>query len=638
MKVLVDCTPISIGGGIQVAIALIAGLREQTDIVWRAVASSPIEAALPAEILADGRVIRIKKETRFDRIRLRSALIDIEQEFAPDIVFTVFGPAYFRARGPHVVGFALPYLIYERDGLIPAATPSERFVDWLRCVMLRRADHLVVETETVRRRLAGRLRIDPARISVIGNSVNPFLMRKPAADAPAGRFNFLIPSAYYLHKNLEIAPRVAAAMRQLDPDLDFVFQLTLEAGEAPWTAIAEQAQRLGVSDRLVTLGVLPLEDLARAYREASAVFLPTVREASTAVYPESFYFRRPLVTSDMDFARELCGEAAMFVAPHAPQEIACRLIELARSPKMRARLVEAGIQQLARAYPQAKDKFAMQMAMLAALARREGAKADAAGRELAAEPERPSGAAPELKSVQDRPHRRDAIDFHDRIARQWDSKYLTGGFRRRAAFFEREIMPLIARPGDWLDAGCGSGYFSRMLSAAGGNVIGVDASAAMIAAATEIAMEAKLSNPPRFQVVDTVERLSFPDESFSGCVCLSVVEYLDNPYQCLDELARVLAPGGALVVSAPHANSPVRLAQSLATSMMARSKALKWRYRAHSNFETTRRELREVFARRGLTLQKIVGFDAALPPFLRSSLPPSLMFAIAIKAGREDAE
>jgi glycosyltransferase involved in cell wall biosynthesis len=332
-----------------------------------------MEAALPPEILADPRIILVTKGSPFNRMGLHKTLMAIERAFAPDVVFTVFGPAYFRARAPHVVGFALPYLIYERDGPIPAATPVERLGDWLRCVMLRQADHLVVETQTVRDRLARRLRIDPTQISVIGNSVNPLLVRHAeAASTPLGSFNFLIPSAYYLHKNLEIVPRVAAALRGLDPDLDFAFRLTLKPDSAHWQALAEQARQLGVADRLINLGVLPLEDLAHAYREASAVFLPTLREASTAVYPESFYFKRPLVTSDMDFARELCGDAALFVAPLAPEEIAFRLIGLVRSPAMRMRLVKAGVQQLSRTYPKAKDKFAMQLAILGAVARRKG--------------------------------------------------------------------------------------------------------------------------------------------------------------------------------------------------------------------------------------------------------------------------
>ena len=79
-----------------------------------------------------------------------------------------------------------------------------------------------------------------------------------------------------------------------------------------------------------------------------------------------------------------------------------------------------------------------------------------------------------------------AIRYHDTLAESWTERYASGGFKRRADFFTTEVLPKKAAiSGDWIDVGCGSGVFSRMLAAAGANVLGVDGSAAMIAAAFE---------------------------------------------------------------------------------------------------------------------------------------------------------
>lgn len=370
MKLLVDCSPLSQGGGVQAAIAFLANLQERSDIVWQAVLPESLRPFLPISVAADARVSFVRKRSGLHNVAVGRVLLKIERTFSPDVVFTVFGPAYFRARACHVVGFAMPNLIYEPDGPLGSRTISDRLRNWIRRVMLRRADHLVVETETVRTRLSQCLGIAPSRISVIGNSVNPLLLREAIAhDPPMGRFGFLLPSAYYRHKNLEITPAVAAAMRRIDPQLDFEFRFTLEASSKNWRAIKGEAKRLGVADRLVTLGVLRLEILARAYREASAVFLPTLREASTAVYPESFFFGRPLVTSDMDFARELCDDAALFVPPLDSEEIAAQLVELARSPELRERLFESGKRHLSNAFPQPAEKFSIQIDLLRSMAR-----------------------------------------------------------------------------------------------------------------------------------------------------------------------------------------------------------------------------------------------------------------------------
>jgi glycosyltransferase involved in cell wall biosynthesis len=373
MKVLVDCTPISVGGGVQATIAVLINLRARADITWKAIARVSLRPLLLPEIASDPRILFVQKRSAFANIFLRRKLQVIERAFAPDVVFTVFGPALFRARARHLVGFAQPHLIYDADCAALVRRGIQRLTDWLMRISLRQSDHIVVETQTVRRRLAERVGIDAAKISVIPNSVNPIIMKYASGESrPDKRFAFLVPSAYYRHKNLEIVPNVAAAMRQLAPDLDFEFRFTLEPQSAAWRMLACEAQQLGVADRLVTLNVLRLDELVRAYHAASAVFLPTLREASTAVYPESFVMGRPLVTSDIDFARELCGEAALFVPPSDAAAIARRLVELARSPDLRFRLVESGRKQLLKAYPDPDQKFAMQLNLLRTLSSEAG--------------------------------------------------------------------------------------------------------------------------------------------------------------------------------------------------------------------------------------------------------------------------
>ena len=73
-----------------------------------------------------------------------------------------------------------------------------------------------------------------------------------------------------------------------------------------------------------------------------------------------------------------------------------------------------------------------------------------------------------------------AVAYHDEIASGWDNRYLRGAFARRAAFFRDRILPQLPREGIWLDVGCGSGYFSRIMARRGSRVIGYDGSQAML--------------------------------------------------------------------------------------------------------------------------------------------------------------
>jgi SAM-dependent methyltransferase len=98
-----------------------------------------------------------------------------------------------------------------------------------------------------------------------------------------------------------------------------------------------------------------------------------------------------------------------------------------------------------------------------------------------------------------------------------------------------------------LDAGCGIGYGAAMLHGAGASeVVGVDVS--------ETAIEIARSRVPDgvwLEVADLVD-LPFPDDQFDRIVCFEVIEHVDHPELVLDELARVLAPGGLLLISSPN--------------------------------------------------------------------------------------
>jgi len=50
---------------------------------------------------------------------------------------------------------------------------------------------------------------------------------------------------------------------------------------------------------------------------------------------------------------------------------------------------------------------------------------------------------------------------------------------------------------------------------------------------------------------DDIEDLKFPDESFYGAVCWSVLEHVPNPQLAVAELHRVLKPGGIVWIQVP---------------------------------------------------------------------------------------
>jgi SAM-dependent methyltransferase len=220
-----------------------------------------------------------------------------------------------------------------------------------------------------------------------------------------------------------------------------------------------------------------------------------------------------------------------------------------------------------------------------------------------------------------------AVAYHELISAGWDKRYLNGSFLRRFAFIDRQVIPVGSVSGVWLDAGCGSGTFSRMLLTNGARaVIGVDGSSGMIAQAQGLSVKEKLDDNAKFMEVGGLEALPLQDEAFDGVICFSVMEYLPDPEASLRELARILKPGGRAVISIPHRHSVLRRVQSL-TYLRRNSKiSAGLAYLDSSYFTINPAWAGAWFSKAGLRLIAHHSFDPFIPRFLHALLPPSLVF------------
>jgi SAM-dependent methyltransferase len=99
-----------------------------------------------------------------------------------------------------------------------------------------------------------------------------------------------------------------------------------------------------------------------------------------------------------------------------------------------------------------------------------------------------------------------------------------------------------------LDVGCGAGHYTAELLDRGADVVGVDGSERMLEHA-----RSRVGSRATFVRHDLEQPLAFArDSSFDGAVLPLVLHHIDAREQLLAELARVLRPGGWLVVSTQH--------------------------------------------------------------------------------------
>lgn len=152
----------------------------------------------------------------------------------------------------------------------------------------------------------------------------------------------------------------------------------------------------------------------------------------------------------------------------------------------------------------------------------------------------------------DRPLQRTQLEFADlRTAWEEHSARFIAWARKPEhdsywQYHRAQFLELLPPPGRrTLDLGCGEGRLSRDLKALGHDVVGIDVSPTMIAAARELDPELEL------HVADAAS-LPFSDASFDLVVAFMSLQDIDDYRGAIGEAARVLEAGGRLCLAIVH--------------------------------------------------------------------------------------
>ncbi len=110
-----------------------------------------------------------------------------------------------------------------------------------------------------------------------------------------------------------------------------------------------------------------------------------------------------------------------------------------------------------------------------------------------------------------------------------------------------------------VEIGCGRGQFSRFLARYARQVTGVDFSEAAIRIARE-KNECLAGTPAPLFLVGSADALPFPAHHFDTLFSCECLEHLPAPKQALREFARVLKPGGHLILTTENYSNGMLIA------------------------------------------------------------------------------
>jgi ubiquinone/menaquinone biosynthesis C-methylase UbiE len=219
--------------------------------------------------------------------------------------------------------------------------------------------------------------------------------------------------------------------------------------------------------------------------------------------------------------------------------------------------------------------------------------------------------------------------FYESFAEEFDSKMNMYDTNKRLKVFYNELLIDDLNGKKLLDAGCGTGWFSKVAYERGAIVTSMDLGENLLAQV--------IKKCDSVRVVGSILEIPFPENTFDYVVSSEVIEHTPDPFKAIQEMFRVLKPGGTLILSTP--NKMWYFAVWLANTFKLRP------YQGLENW-TSWWEMKAYLNKSGLKIERMVGIH--LFPFIHPIVYPilnlfhranvllgPLMLNIAVKAKKE---
>ncbi len=159
-------------------------------------------------------------------------------------------------------------------------------------------------------------------------------------------FNCLILSKFYPHKNPQIVLDTFQRAKELLKGFRFITTFSQQDDPAAKVFLKTVGNDNELKKHIFNVGNIPHGQLGMYYRNIQLLLMPTLLESFSVTYLEAMNFGVPILTTDFDFARYICGDAAVYYNPENKSDFVCKLMSLKSNASLRAELVLAGRRQL----------------------------------------------------------------------------------------------------------------------------------------------------------------------------------------------------------------------------------------------------------------------------------------------------
>lgn len=366
MNILINFAQIKSGGGQNVAMNFLHGL-EGIDLSGRKLFFVAAKHSAPFEYLATKGKFKFCVSPRNPIFRVIFELIYLPiwiRKNKIQIVYTYFGSSFICNRIKQICGSADSNIYYPEinfwvhyKGL---SLVKKRLIDAYRIWGVKRADAVIFENASLLDRGVNLFKIRNVKfirpsIALIENG-GAFEMPK---SVPKESFKILFLCGWQLNKNIMLIPSIARALK--DNFKNFHVLLTAPNDNCKiHRAFEDELVKHDVSSFVSVVGQVPKDKLRDLYYQVDVVLLLSKLESFSNNIIESWCYGKPIIVAREEWAKSICGDAAVYVERDSVPEIAEAILEIFNNENLRNLVIAKG-HQAVKDYPTIHERIKQEL-------------------------------------------------------------------------------------------------------------------------------------------------------------------------------------------------------------------------------------------------------------------------------------
>ncbi len=322
------------GGAYQIALNFILETLKHPEVEWYYITSSDVDELVGSQFESIKGTRYFVFPTQPDFLgsyhQVKKDLSKWEDEYKPDIIYTISSPSYFKYKSTEVMRFANAWLTNPNKESWKRLSLLERIYNYFHFAYqrryLKRGNYFVTQSETVGRALECISKQPKSHIKVVPN-VLPAAFNEASTEKKwsSNWIDVACIGNAFPQKNFGIVPKVLERLKNAGIT-NVRFHMTIPEGNSLLKKIKSDCRNIGLSQNVISHGRCTQQQLIAIYNQCRLCFLPTLLETFSASSLEAMYFGLNIVATDYDFNREVISDAGLYYSSLDAEDAACQFI------------------------------------------------------------------------------------------------------------------------------------------------------------------------------------------------------------------------------------------------------------------------------------------------------------------------